>query len=216
MTEKVIQSTDEILILLCKSVQKVLTKASGEEVSFSPIVQKISKTCLKPDISCFTIFEGGLSGLLVMNFTAEAAMEIYTSYMINMGMPKEELSILHTSDDVANILGELMSQTMGRFQTELRQELQVSIKLSLPKMLVINKDVVISIDTKIETPQFRRVSFETENHRPFFLELGIEKTEFETLFPFEKEQEEDIDDILIAAQNKQRLTEKLNRDAALK
>lgn len=205
MSEKIIQSTDEILIILCNSVQKVLTKASGEEVSFSPIVQKISKTCLKPDISCFTIFEGGLSGLLVMNFTAEAAMEIYTSYMTNMGMPKDELSILHTSDDVANILGELMSQTMGRFQTELRQDLHVSIKMSLPKMLVINKDVVISIDTKIEAPQYRRVSFETENRRPFFLELGIEKTEFETLFPFEKEKEEDIDEILLAAQKKQRL-----------
>ncbi|MBF0572772.1 MAG: DUF3334 family protein [Desulfamplus sp.] len=216
MTENNIQSTDDILIILCNAVKKVLTKASGEDVSFSPIVQKISKTCLKPDISCFTIFEGGLSGLLVMNFTAEAAMEIYTSYMINMGMPKDELSILHTSDDVANVLGELMSQTMGRFQTELRQELQVSIKLSLPKMLVINKDVVISIDTKIETPQFRRVSFETESHRPFFLELGIEKTEFETLFPFEKEKEEDIEEILLAEQKKQRLTKKIDWNATLK
>lgn len=205
MTDKVIQSTDDILIILCKSVQKVLSKASGEQVSFSPIVQKINKTCLKPDIGCFTVFEGGLSGLLILNFTAEAAIEIYTSYMINMGMPKEELSILHTSDDVANSLGELMSQAMGRFQTELRQELQVSIKLNVPKMLVISKDLVISIDKKIDTPQYRRVSFETENHRPFFLELGIEKTEFETLFPFEKEEEEDIDDLLLAEQKKQSL-----------
>ena len=205
MTDKVIQSTDDILIILCKSVQKVLSKASGEQVSFSPIVQKINKTCLKPDIGCFTVFEGGLSGLLILNFTAEAAIEIYTNYMINMGMPKEELSILHTSDDVANSLGELMSQAMGRFQTELRQELQVSIKLNVPKMLVISKDLVISIDKKIDTPQYRRVSFETENHRPFFLELGIEKTEFETLFPFEKEEEEDIDDLLLAEQKKQSL-----------
>lgn len=205
MTDKVIQSTDDILIILCKSVQKVLSKASGEQVSFSPIVQKINKTCLKPDIGCFTVFEGGLSGLLILNFTAEAAIEIYTNYMINMGMPKDELSILHTSDDVANSLGELMSQAMGRFQTELRQELQVSIKLNVPKMLVISKDLVISIDKKIDTPQYRRVSFETENHRPFFLELGIEKTEFETLFPFEKEEEEDIDDLLLAEQKKQSL-----------
>ncbi len=216
MTEKVIQSTDDILLILCKSVQKVLTKASGEDITFSPVVQKINKTCLKPDIGCFTVFEGGLSGLLIMNFTAEASMEIYTSYMINMGMPKDELSILHTSDDVANVLGELMSQAMGRFQTELRQELQVSIKLSVPKMLVINKDIVISIDTKIDTPEYRRVSFETESHRPFFLELGIEKTEFETLFPFEKEEEEDIEEILLAEQKRQRLTNKIDWNATLK
>lgn len=202
MTDKVIQSTDDILIILCKSVQKVLTQASGHNISFSPIVQKIHKTCLKPDIGCFTIFEGGLSGLLIMNFTSEAAMDIYTNYMVNMGMPREELSILHTSDDVANILGELMSQAMGHFQTDLRKELQVSIKQNVPKMLVINKDLAISIDKKIDSPQYRRVSFETENHRPFFLELGIEKTEFEALFPFEREKEENIEEILLKAQEK--------------
>lgn len=200
MTEKIIHTTEDILLILCKSVERVLTKASAREITFSPIVQKISKTCLKPDIGCFTVFEGGLSGLLIMNFTAEAAMEIYRSYMINMGMPEEELSILHTSDDVANVLGELMSQAMGHFQTELRQEFQVSIKQNQPKMLVINKDIVISVDTKIDMPQYRRVSFETENHRPFFLELGIENTEFETLYPFEREKKETVEDILIAAQ----------------
>ncbi len=204
MTENVIQSTDDILIILCRSVQKVLTKASGQTISFSPIVQKITKTCLKPDIGCFIIFEGGLSGLLIMNFTSEAAMDIYTSYMTNMGMPSEELSILHTSDDVANVLGELMSQAMGHFQTDLRKELQVSIKQSVPKMLVVNKDIAISIDTKIDSPQYRRVSFQTENHRPFFLELGIEKTEFEVLFPFEKEKDENIEEILLEAQRKER------------
>lgn len=204
MTENVIQSTDDILVILCRSVQKVLTKASGQAINFSPIVQKITKTCLKPDIGCFIIFEGGLSGLLIMNFTSEAAMDIYTSYMTNMGMPEDELSILHTSDDVANVLGELMSQAMGHFQTDLRKELQVSIKQSVPKMLVVNKDIAISIDTKIDSPQYRRVSFQTESHRPFFLELGIEKTEFEVLFPYEKEDEENIEEILLEAQRKER------------
>ncbi len=201
MADKKIHTTDDILLILCKSVEKVLTKASAKPITFSPIVQKIARTCLKPDIGCFTVFEGGLSGLLIMNFTAEAAMELYRSYMTNMGIPQEELSILHTSDDVANVLGELMSQAMGHFQTDLRQELQVSIKQNQPKMLVINKDIAISVDTKIDTPQYRRVSFETENRKPFFLELGIENTEFETLYPFEKEKEENIEDILLAAQN---------------
>ncbi len=204
MTEKMIQSTDDILLILCKSVQKVLTKASGQEISFSHMVQKIKKTCLKPDIGCFTIFEGGLSGIFIMNFTSEAAMELYRSYMINMGMPKDELSNFYTSDDVANILGELMSQAMGHFQVDLRKELRVSIKRNVPKMLLINKDLAISIDTKIDSSQNRRVSFETENLSPFFLELGIEHTEFEAMFPFEREevQEEDIDDIIFQAQEK--------------
>jgi len=199
MPEKKIDSTNEILLILCKTVQKVLSKASAREITFSPLVQKINKTCLKPDIGCFTVFEGGLSGLLIMNFSAEAALDIYKSYMLHMGMPEDELSILHTSDDVANVLGELMNQTMGHFQTDLRQELHVSINQNQPKMLVINKDIHISIDTQIINPQYRRVSFETQNHRPFYLELGIEETIFEPLFPFEKQKHEDIEDILSQA-----------------
>jgi chemotaxis protein CheY-P-specific phosphatase CheC len=119
--------------------------------------------------------------------------------MIHLGMPKDELSILHTSDDVANVLGELMNQAMGHFQTDLRNELHVTIKQNQPKMLVITKDISISIDTQIDDPLYRRVSFETEKHRPFFLELGIENTEFELLFPYEKEEEEDVEEIFMKA-----------------
>ncbi|MCP4115950.1 MAG: DUF3334 family protein [Desulfobacteraceae bacterium] len=197
------KSTEEILLILCKAVQKVLKKASDQEILFSPFVQKINKTCLKPDIGCFTIFEGGLSGLLIMNFSKEAALDIYRRYMVNMGIPEDELSILHTSDDVANVLGELMNQTMGHFQTDLRNELHVTVKQNQPKMLVVSKDLSISIDAQIEDPQYRRVSFETERHRPFFLELGIEKTEFELLFPYEKEKDEDIDEIFMKAKQEQ-------------
>ena len=196
-------STNEILLILCKTVQRILTKASAREIRFSPLVQRINRTCLKPDIGCFTVFDGGVSGMLIMNFSAEAALDIYRSYMLNMGMPEEELSILHTSDDVANVLGELMSQAMGHFQTDLRHELHVSINQNQPKMLVINKEIHISIDTQIDNPQYRRVAFETENHRPFYLELGIEETIFEPLFPFEKEKHEDIEEILTQAREKQ-------------
>ena len=204
-TDSNIKSTDEILLILCKSVQKVLVKASNQNIIFSPIVQKVNGTRLKPDIGCFTIFEGGLSGLLIMNFTADAAVDIYRRYMINMGMPEDELSILHTSDDVANILGELMNQAMGHFQTDLRRELHVSINNNQPRMLVITKDILISIDKNLTKPEYRRVSFETEKHKPFFLELGIEKTEFETIFPFDKQEEEheDIDEIFQKAKQEQ-------------
>jgi len=123
--------------------------------------------------------------------------------MSNMGIPEDELSILHTSDDVANILGELLNQAMGHFQTDLREELHVSVSQNVPRMLVLNKAISISIDTNIYDPQYRRVTFETEKHRPFYIELAIEKTEFETLFPFEKQQHEDIDDIFQKAKQEQ-------------
>jgi hypothetical protein len=34
------------------------------------MVQRISRTCLKPDIGCFVLFDGGFSGLVVKNFSA--------------------------------------------------------------------------------------------------------------------------------------------------
>jgi len=203
VVDNLITSTDEILLILCKTVQRVLEKASAQEITFSPFVQKINKTCLKPDIGCFTIFEGGLSGLLVMNFSKEAALDIYRSYMTNMGIPEDELSILHTSDDVANVLGELMNQAMGHFQSEMRNKLHVTIMQNQPKMLVISKDITISIDTQIDDPIYRRVSFETEKNRAFSLELGIENTEFTLLFPYEKEEDEDVEEIFLKAKLQQ-------------
>ena len=50
-----------------------------DQVRFSGMVQRISKTCLKPDIGCFVLFDGGFSGLVVINFSAAAAMELYQS-----------------------------------------------------------------------------------------------------------------------------------------
>ena len=60
------------------------------------MVQRITKIGLKPDIGCFVLFDGGFSGLVVLNFGAATAMEIYEKYMLNMGMPKSELVGSHT------------------------------------------------------------------------------------------------------------------------
>ncbi len=68
----------DFLLKLCHSVTSVLSEATHHDINFSPMVQKISKTCLKPDIGCFVLFDGAFAGLVVINFTAEAAMEVYS------------------------------------------------------------------------------------------------------------------------------------------
>ena len=67
-------TTEDVLLSLCNSVTSVLSAATQTQVRFSGMVQRISKTCLKPDIGCFVLFDGGFSGLLVINFSAAAAM----------------------------------------------------------------------------------------------------------------------------------------------
>lgn len=203
-------NTEDVLITLCTSVSNVLSKATGKKITYSPMVQKISRTCLKPDVSCFVLFDGGFNGIVVNNFTAEAGVEIYQDYMKSMGMPDSDISKSHLADDVANVLGELMNQCVGGFTHKVKDEFQTNITQSQPKMLVINKSVNISIDTVMDRPQARRVTFATSSKNIFYLELAMDKTEFIQLHDFELEGESDPDEIIESSQNKQ--ADKINED----
>lgn len=189
-------STDKILLMLCGSVVKILNTASSSGISYSPMVQKINKTSLSPDLGCFVLFDGGFSGLVLTNFTAGAAVEIYQNYMIKMGMPAEELSTSHNADEVGDIMAELMNQVLGDFINKVRVQLQTSITQNQPKMLTINKQVVVSIGTTLDRPQMRKVSFSTDKNNIFYLELAIEKTEFIQLGDMRKEEECDPDALI--------------------
>ncbi|NOK07319.1 DUF3334 family protein, partial [Myxococcus xanthus] len=138
----------------------------------------ISKTCLRPDIGCFVLFDGGFSGLVIINLSKEAAMEIYQSYLLSMGMSQDDLASSYTSDEVANVMGELMNQVVGDFTGKVRRELQTHITQNQPKMLVLNKQVMLSVDANLDQPEARRVTFYTAKNHIFYLELAIDRTEF--------------------------------------
>lgn len=198
--ERVVYGTEDLLTTLCSSVTRVLNVASQSRITYSAMVQRITKIGLKPDIGCFVLFDGGFTGLVVLNFSAEAAMEIYERYMLSMGMPKSELASSFTSDEVANIMGELMNQIVGDFTGKVRGELHTNITQNQPKMLVLNKQVTLSVDTPLDRPEMRRVSFFTERNNIFYLELAIDRTEFIKLHDFEKTEVEDPDALLERAQ----------------
>ena len=188
--------TEDILTSLCNSVTKVLNKATHSDITYSGMVQRIQKTCLKPDIGCFVLFDGGFSGLVILNFTAPAAMELYQSYLLSMGMAKEDLASSYTSDEVANVMGELMNQVLGDFTSKVRRELQTHITQNQPKMLVINKQVVLSVDANLDHPEARRVTFYTGRNNIFYLELAIDRTEFVKLYDFEPQEAPDPDTLM--------------------
>ena len=129
----VVYGTEDLLTSLCNSVTRVLHVATQSKIHYSAMVQRITKIGLKPDIGCFVLFDGGFSGLVVLNFAGDAAMEIYEKYMLSMGMPKSELASSFTSDEVSNILGELMNQIVGDFTGKVRRELQTNITRTSPK-----------------------------------------------------------------------------------
>lgn len=200
-----IVSNDDILLVLCGSMQSVLSSATNQKIDYSGMVQVIEKTGLKPDIGCFVLFDGGFSGLVIMNFSAAAAMEIYTNYMLYMGLPKEDLATSHVSDEVSNTLGELMNQIVGNFTGEIGLQLQTSITQNQPKMLTISKQVLIAVDVKLSRPQARRVTFMTESNHPFYLELAMDKTEFIKLSNFKEHEKTDPDELIAQEKNKMQI-----------
>ncbi|WP_354625204.1 DUF3334 family protein [Psychromonas sp. MME2] len=201
MSKTKIITTDDILLVLCDSVKAVLTTATDKSINYSAMVQKINKTCLKPDLGCFVLFDGGFSGLVIINFTANAAIEIYQNYMRHMGIPENELAQSHTSDEVGDVMGELMNQIVGDFTSVIGHQLHTSITQNQPKMLTINKQVQLSIDTNLDRPQARRVTFTTARNNIFYLELAMDKTEFIRLSTFKEKEAYDADSILEEERN---------------
>lgn len=196
-----IVTTEEILLKLCHSVTGVLSEAAHIPVYYSPMAQKISKTCLRPDIGCFVLFDGAFSGLVVINLTAEAAMEIYHNYLSSMNIPDDEQAQVYTSDEVGNVMGELMNQILGDFTKKVSQELKSSITQSQPKMLTLNRQVRISVDTNLDHPQARRVSFYTGNNNILYMELAMDHTEFIKLQDFDAGEEVNPDDLIESYSN---------------
>ncbi|MDE2440064.1 MAG: DUF3334 family protein [Betaproteobacteria bacterium] len=195
-SDAMVYGTEDILRSLCNSVTKVLSIATQSQIHYSGMVQRITKTCLKPDIGCFVLFDGGFSGLVVINFSASAAMELYESYMLHMGMAKEDLATSHTSDEVGNVMGELMNQIVGDFTGKVARELQTHITQNQPKMLALNKQVMLSVDTNLDKPESRRVTFYTGRNNIFYLELAMDRTEFIKLNDFESGDAPDPDELL--------------------
>lgn len=192
----VVFGTEDILRSLCNSVTKVLSVATNSQLHYSAMVQRISRTCLKPDIGCFVLFDGGFSGLVVINFSAPAAMELYERYMLNMGMSKDELASAYTSDEVSNVMGELMNQIVGDFTGKVARELQTHITQNQPKMLALNKQVMLSVDTNLDEPEARRVTFFTGRNNIFYLELAIDRTEFIKMDDFVADEAPDPDALI--------------------
>ena len=196
LRDPVVYGTEDVLVSLCNSVTRVLNVATQTQINYSGMVQRISKTCLKPDIGCFVPFDGGFSGLVIINFSGAAAMEIYESYMLSMGMSKKELASSFTSDEVSNVMGELMNQVVGDFSGKVRRELQTHITQNQPKMLVLNKEVMLSVDANLDHPEARRVTFYTASNNIFYLELAIDRTQFIKLYEFEPQAVPDPDALM--------------------
>ena len=187
----------DLLVQLCNSVTSVLTTATGKKITYSPVVQSTTKTMLTPDIGTFAMFTGAFAGMAIINFPKETAMDLYSSYMSNMGIPENEQAKNYTSEEVSNSLGELMNQILGNYTRLVSDELHSVIQQSQPKMLSVPRELQLSINVNLDNPKCSKVSFFTENKNVFYLEIAMDNVRFQAIREFDEDTaEESPEDLL--------------------
>ena len=164
-----------------EATKQIIEANTSSKITYSKTALKIYQVFLKPDIGCFVVGEGDLESLMIMNFSKEAALEIYTKYMTSIGMPESDITDNFASNEVSDCIGELVNQIAGKARQELEKQYGLSLKINQPKAIQISNTIMMSIAADINKPQNRRVSFKTEMKNPFYLELSIEHTEMITL-----------------------------------
>jgi len=176
--EKTLSAIDIFTGILVDSVVEVLEASTRKKINYARTLQIIPKVSIRPEIGCFVPFHGDYSGLVVMNFTAQAAMHIYRSYMAEMGIPEDELPNEYTSTEVPDSLGELTNQVLGKAVRHMEREFELTSFFGQPKALALNYEITLVIDSAYKDN--RRMVFDIEG-RKFYLELAMESLELRSL-----------------------------------
>jgi len=168
-------SIDEISKIFLKTAQHTLEKSTNQKVTYSSTIQKTPKISMKPDLTSFVQFNGDYNGLVVINFSADAAFEIYKSYMNGMGIPKNELARTVASPEVSDAIGEITNQLMGQVFKDVEEKYNLNAVFGQPKALTLNSSITLVINSDYR--EHRRLSFKIGNYS-FRIELAMEHTEF--------------------------------------
>lgn len=178
---------DQVAQAFCLATKNTLEKGTGKTVNFVKTIQSIPRVSIRPDIGCFVQFSGDYNGLVALTFSAAAALHIYRNYMITMGLPPEELVNDSTSAEVADTLGEITNQIMGRAMRMVEAKFDLNSYFGQPKALSLNNGISLVPEasntntmTSDEDSVFdnRRIVFKLEDGSRFYLEIAMERIEF--------------------------------------
>ncbi len=196
MADRRRSTINEVAEFLSEAVKEVLETNTGSKIKIAPTLQKISNVALRPDIGCFVEFSGDYNGLLCMNFSKEASLELYTKAMKTLGLPEEEIAKSYLAEEVTNFIGEMVNQIIGNFRRKIEKKYGLIGKNSQPKAIVISRTIIMYVDTFLQASQNRKISFRTEEGAQFYAELSLEQTEFIPLKSAEGEEEPSVEDLL--------------------
>ncbi len=172
---KSIGAVDALTAIAIQAVKDVLEANTKTPIKASSTIQKVPKVSMKPEIGCFVPFTGDYNGLVVMNFSAGAALTLYRKYMTAMGLPEDELAKEYTNVEVPDSIGEMINQIMGKITKLTEDAFGLSAYCGQPKALALNSAIILTIDTDYR--ENRRISFSINNEK-FYFELAMESAEF--------------------------------------
>lgn len=194
MPERRKSTINELSEILAETAKEVLSINTGSEIKISPTLQKINFVALRPDLGAFLEFNGDYNGLLCMNFTKEAALELYQRSMQFLGLPPEEIAKDPYAEEVINFIGEMVNQIIGNFRKKVENKYGLIARNQQPRAIPISNTIIMYIDTYLNTSQARKISLRTKSGNSFYAELSLEQTEF---IPFQHiEKEDSAEDLL--------------------
>ncbi|PCI29591.1 MAG: chemotaxis protein CheC [SAR324 cluster bacterium] len=174
-------TVNAISSIFCEATKEVLEASTGKEITYAKTIQKIPAIHLRPEIGCFVLFSGDYSGLMIINFSSEAAMSIYRSSMMFMGLPEDELCLEYTADEVVDNIGEMINQIIGKVRRGVEMQYGLVSSNTQPKAIALTTSIILTIDAQeVDKELCRRLSFKVDGHS-FHIELSLEKTEFISL-----------------------------------
>ncbi len=114
------------------------------------------------DIGSFVSFKRDYNGILIMNFSGDAAVEIVSAYLKTMGMPEEDIPKNHTSDDVRNNIGEVVNQIIGKCRHLIQERYDLSAKSNIPAVVPITTPIGLTLESAhTEGQECVRISMST-------------------------------------------------------
>lgn len=171
-----------ISALFAKAVQEVIQNFCQLEVVIGQNAQFLSTIQISEDLGAFVSFHGNYSGLMVMNFEGDAALELVVSSMRAMGMPDDEIPTHYMADDVRNSIGELVNHIIGSVRAKIQDEYDLSAQATIPAVIPVSIPIGLFFKSTVgEGQSCVRLVFRTPGNHRFHLELTIETSEIARL-----------------------------------
>lgn len=177
-------STLDFVRLFAKSTKDLIQNSTGKPIQVAKTVMRVSGIQINNEIGAFVAFRGDYSGIMIMNFESEAALEIVSDTLLRMGFPEEEIPKHHGSDEVRSNIGELVNQIVGKCRSLVQDSFDLTARANIPAVVPISVPIALTMVAK-EPAEMEcvRVAFTTSKRNKFYMELALEPIMGEPLTP---------------------------------